>query len=44
MGMILAAGIGENSDIIRSKDLTGLEFMGIYWDPALNKFEGRKLS
>ncbi|WP_047981584.1 acetate kinase [Ornithinibacillus contaminans] len=34
--VIFTAGVGENSDIIRAKVLNGLEFMGIYWDPALN--------
>ena len=42
MGMILAAGIGEDTDIIRSKVLTDLEFMGVYWDPALNKVRGKE--
>lgn len=35
--IIFTAGVGENSDTIRGKILTGLEFMGVYWDPALNK-------
>lgn len=30
------AGVGEKSPIIRSKSLTGLEFMGIKYDPAKN--------
>jgi acetate kinase len=34
--VIFTAGVGENSDTIRSKVLNGLEFMGIYWDPVLN--------
>lgn len=37
---IFTAGIGENSDVIRSRVLDGLEFMGVYWDPALNKVNG----
>ena len=32
--IIFTAGIGENSDIIRERVLKGLEFMGVYWDPA----------
>ncbi|HLQ83602.1 MAG TPA: acetate kinase [Pseudogracilibacillus sp.] len=35
--IIFTAGVGENSDTVRGKILTGLEFMGVYWDPALNK-------
>jgi acetate kinase len=38
--IIFTAGIGENSDTIRARVLTGLEFMGVYWDPALNKLRG----
>lgn len=34
--IIFTAGVGENSDIVREKILTGLEFMGVYWDPKLN--------
>lgn len=34
--IIFTAGVGENSKIVRSKILTGLEFMGVYWDPVLN--------
>ncbi|WP_163101228.1 acetate kinase [Peribacillus alkalitolerans] len=40
--IIFTAGIGENSDIIRAKVLRGLEFMGVYWDPALNKTRGEE--
>ncbi len=40
--VIFTAGIGENSEIIRAKVLTGLEFMGIHWDPDLNKVRGRE--
>ncbi|MFC4737555.1 acetate kinase [Bacillus daqingensis] len=40
--VIFTAGIGENSDVIRSQVLKGLEFMGIYWDPALNKTRGEE--
>lgn len=35
--IIFTAGVGENSDIIRERILRGLEFMGVYWDPTLNK-------
>jgi acetate kinase len=38
--IIFTAGIGENSDTIRARVLNGLEFMGVYWDPALNKLRG----
>ncbi|MDP4164664.1 MAG: acetate kinase, partial [Bacillota bacterium] len=38
--IIFTAGIGENSDVIRENVLRGLEFMGVYWDPALNKVRG----
>jgi acetate kinase len=40
--IIFTAGIGENSDIIRSRVLRGLEFMGVYWDPALNQIRGEE--
>jgi len=38
--IIFTAGIGENSDTIRARVLNGLEFMGVYWDPSLNKQRG----
>jgi acetate kinase len=38
--IIFTAGIGENSDLIRARVLEGLEFMGVYWDPSLNKVNG----
>lgn len=38
--IIFTAGIGENSDEIRERVLTGLEFMGVYWDKELNKQRG----
>ncbi len=38
--IIFTAGIGENSDVIRARVLNGLEFMGVYWDPALNELRG----
>jgi acetate kinase len=40
--IIFTAGIGENSDVIRAKVLNGLEFMGVYWDPSLNKVRGKE--
>ncbi|MBM7597702.1 acetate kinase [Virgibacillus halotolerans] len=40
--IIFTAGVGENSTVIREKVLTGLEFMGIYWDPTLNKIRGKE--
>ncbi|PLS14844.1 acetate kinase [Bacillus sp. M6-12] len=40
--VIFTAGIGENSETIRAKILRGLEFMGIYWDPALNRTRGEE--
>ncbi|PRO64237.1 acetate kinase [Alkalicoccus urumqiensis] len=40
--VVFTAGIGENSDVIRSQVLKGLEFMGIYWDPTLNKIRGQE--
>lgn len=40
--VIFTAGIGENSDTIRAQVLKGLEFMGIYWDPSLNKVRGKE--
>jgi acetate kinase len=40
--ILFTAGIGENSDIIRSRVLRGLEFMGVYWDPELNQVRGEE--
>ncbi|QNG60936.1 acetate kinase [Bacillus sp. PAMC26568] len=40
--IIFTAGIGENSIDIRERVLRGLEFMGVYWDPALNKVRGEE--
>ncbi|MFD1739334.1 acetate kinase [Bacillus salitolerans] len=40
--IIFTAGIGENSDVIRARVLNGLEFMGVYWDPMLNKVRGEE--
>ncbi|MCG3399756.1 acetate kinase [Staphylococcus massiliensis] len=35
--IVFTAGVGENSDVVREKVLTGLEFMGVYWDPKKNE-------
>jgi acetate kinase len=40
--IIFTAGVGENSVTIREKVLTGLEFMGVYWDPSLNNIHGKE--
>lgn len=40
--IIFTAGVGENSVAVREKVLTGLEFMGVYWDPILNKISGKE--
>ncbi|MCF6138224.1 acetate kinase [Pseudalkalibacillus berkeleyi] len=40
--IVFTAGIGENSDVIRERVMKGLEFMGVYWDPALNKVRGKE--
>lgn len=40
--IIFTAGIGENSAVIRAKVLAGLQFMGVYMDPDLNKIRGRE--
>lgn len=40
--IIFTAGIGENSETIRARVLRGLEFMGVYWDPALNRTRGEE--
>lgn len=40
--IIFTAGIGENSSSIRERVLKGLEFMGVYFDPALNKVRGEE--
>lgn len=40
--IIFTAGVGENSIAVREKVLTGLEFMGVYWDPSLNNFRGKE--
>ncbi|MFC0187875.1 acetate kinase [Fictibacillus aquaticus] len=40
--IIFTAGIGENSTSVRERVLRGLEFMGVYWDPALNKVRGKE--
>lgn len=40
--IIFTAGIGENSAVVRSKVLQGLQFMGVYMDPELNKQTGKE--
>lgn len=40
--IIFTAGIGENSDVIRERVVRGLEFMGVYFDPDLNKVRGQE--
>ena len=40
--IIFTAGVGENSITIRERVLTGLEFMGVYWDPSLNDVRGKE--
>ncbi|SIS51915.1 acetate kinase [Salimicrobium flavidum] len=40
-GIIFTAGVGENSVSIRERILKGLEFMGVYWDPSLNRIRGK---
>lgn len=40
--IIFTAGIGENSDVIRERVVNGLEFMGVYFDPDLNKVRGQE--
>ncbi|MGP4075696.1 acetate kinase [Halobacillus sp. K22] len=41
-GIIFTAGVGENSYTIRERVLKGLEFMGVYWDPSLNRIRGKE--
>lgn len=41
--IIFTAGIGENSEVIREKVLSGLQFMGVYLDPDLNKLIGKEI-
>ncbi|MGF3105918.1 acetate kinase [Rossellomorea sp. DUT-2] len=40
--IVFTAGIGENSTLIRERVLQGLEFMGVYWDPARNQVRGKE--
>ena len=40
--IIFTAGIGENSDVVRAKVLQGLQYMGVYLDPDLNKLNGKE--
>ncbi|WP_088006641.1 acetate kinase [Indiicoccus explosivorum] len=41
--ILFTAGIGENSPVIRQKVLTGLQFMGVYADDALNNVRGKEM-
>lgn len=38
--IIFTAGVGENSSTIREKVISGLEFMGVYFNPELNHVRG----
>ena len=40
--IIFTAGIGENSATVRARVATGLEFMGVYFDPSLNNVRGEE--
>ncbi len=40
--IIFTAGVGENSKEVRERVLEGLEFMGVYWDRALNDVRGKE--
>ncbi|WP_277585522.1 acetate/propionate family kinase [Psychrobacillus antarcticus] len=40
--IIFTAGIGENSEVVREKVLKGLQFMGVFMDPDLNKINGKE--
>ncbi|MUV39319.1 Acetate kinase [Lentibacillus sp. JNUCC-1] len=40
--IIFTAGVGENSHVVREKILTGLEFMGVYWDSKSNNVRGKE--
>ncbi|GAA0429699.1 acetate kinase [Lentibacillus halophilus] len=40
--IIFTAGVGENSTVVREKVLTGLEFMGVYWDSSRNDIRGQE--
>jgi len=40
--IIFTAGVGENSRIVREKVLSGLEFMGVYWDSRANQVRGKE--
>ncbi|PSL44566.1 acetate kinase [Salsuginibacillus halophilus] len=40
--VIFTAGVGENSDVVREKVMTGLEFMGVHFDAAKNQVRGRE--
>lgn len=40
--IIFTAGVGENSDVVRSKVVNGLEFMGVYFDETMNDVRGQE--
>lgn len=40
--IIFTAGVGENSATIRKKVVSGLEFMGVYFNPELNHVQGEE--
>ena len=40
--IIFTAGIGENSETVRARVATGLEFMGVYFNPSLNNVRGEE--
>lgn len=40
--IIFTAGVGENSDVVRSKVVNGLEFMGVYFDETMNDVKGQE--
>ncbi|MFB1050833.1 acetate kinase [Paraliobacillus sp. JSM ZJ581] len=40
--IVFTAGVGENSKEVRERVLEGLEFMGVYWDRALNDVRGKE--
>ncbi|WP_018921736.1 acetate kinase [Salsuginibacillus kocurii] len=40
--VIFTAGVGENSTVVREKVLTGLEFLGVYFDKEQNQVRGEE--
>lgn len=41
--IIFTAGVGENSEIVREQVVSGLEFMGVYFDKSMNKVRGEEV-